>query len=182
MVQWQGGVTPPVSEGDSWALERRCCAASRTTYHILKKESALKADSFYFFNCQLNVFAEGDILNPHHLGVTLIHRYKYLFGGTLAHGLSHGRGYLAPKGIGQDYAQGANDHISVSAVDQDRVLPGGTTVCTSFEHGGGGDAIGAQGQDTELRQTLFQLLDDGLTNLAALAINDYCLHGNHLPI
>ena len=47
--------------------------------------------------------------------------------------------------IGEDNAHGADDNVRVTGIDDAGILPRSPMVCPGFQHGGGGDGVGANG-------------------------------------
>ena len=80
-----------------------------------------------------------------HQIVTLVQGDEDPPGPGLPYRYRHGRGDLPHQGVGDDDAQGAQNHIRPAAGHQQGVLSRGPLRRAALEHGGGGQAVGTDG-------------------------------------
>ena len=78
--------------------------------------------------------------------------------------------------MGHYDADGPQHCVGIRHAPDHRVLSGGPAVCPGLQHGGGGDAVGAQGPHLRLGQTGLDPLHQQLAQPAALAVDDYDFH------
>ena len=128
---------------------------------------------------QLYIIAQGQILAAHHKMLAPVHRDQHLFRLALAQGHCHVRRDLPHQGIGDDDAHGPDDDIRPPAPHNGRVLSCGSGVRPGLQHGGSGDAVGADGQDLVLRKPFPDLFHHAFSHAAALAVH---YHDRHIPV
>lgn len=87
----------------------------------------------------------GQLRHSSHQIVTLVQGDEDPPGPGLPHRYRHGRGDLPHQGVGDDDAQGAQNHIRPAAGHQQGVLSRGPLRRAALEHGGGGQAVGSDG-------------------------------------
>jgi hypothetical protein len=120
----------------------------------------------------INLVGQRLVFHPHHLNIFLGKGQKEFTGATGGHRPGYARSYFPHHGIGQDNANGPNDHIGLPEGNHYGVLASGAPVCVGFHHLGGGDGIGAQGQNLQGLPVLFlQAADHQSADSPALPVD-----------
>ena len=116
------------------------------------------------------------------LCVAPIGRNQYARRGALPDSGGHARRDFAKHRVGKRDADGADDHISVTALHHHGVFTGCAMLRSCVDHAAGGQGVCADGDDgMPYRQAcLEQAFDDLGAKTAALAVYDQELHSVHL--
>ena len=130
----------------------------------------------YFFYGDADVVTHGSILAAGDKVVTAVYRNQNLEGFACADGSSDSGSDFPQKGVGEYDTDRPHDQIGIGRIDHDRIVSGGSMVGACLEHGGGGDAVGADGIQFQFRMLFLDLFDDRFSNTAALAVDDCDFH------
>ena len=99
----------------------------------------------YFLADQPDVFCQIQFLTADNEMTAAIDWNQNLFRFAGSHSGCDSRGDLSQKGVGQYNADGTNDKVRILGIDDCRVFPGSSISSTRLHHGGGSDAVGADG-------------------------------------
>lgn len=126
----------------------------------------------------LNGYADilriGEILDTCYGDVASVDGDQNLMSRALTDRSGHGRRDFPKERVCGENADGSDYKIGMATRHYDRILPRRHMVGPSFEHIGGGEAVGSDRRDFMPGKATFQLFHDALAKAAALSVDyDY---------